>query len=102
MLYKEDLLIQIHQTCEMCGAEGPTVLVEIDGVKLNVCSNCSRFGQKVKKGYKKLGLKVNYVDASKLFLRKLSKVVDPEKKRKAIGHAFVEVFQKEADKIKRR
>lgn len=36
------------------------------------------------------------VDASKKFLKKLKKVTDPEKKRKIIGHMFIEVFEKEA------
>ncbi len=40
-----------------------------------------------------------YVDASKRFLDKLSGVTDPEKKRKIIGHEFVEVFDMEARKI---
>ncbi len=34
------------------------------------------------------------VDASKLFLRRLKGVADPEKKRKVIGNTFVEVFEK--------
>ncbi len=41
-----------------------------------------------------------YVDASKLFLSKLKGVSDPEKKRKIIGKTFIEVFDKEAKKIK--
>lgn len=41
-----------------------------------------------------------YVDASKLFLEKLKNVSDPEKKRKIIGKTFIEVFDKEAAKIK--
>jgi len=34
-----------------------------------------------------------------LFLKRLKKVVDPEKKRKIIGNTFIEVFEKEAKKI---
>ena len=41
-----------------------------------------------------------YVDAAKLFLSKLDGVSDPEKKRKIIGKTFIEVFDKEAAKIK--
>ncbi len=41
-----------------------------------------------------------YVDASERFLKKLKGVEDPEKKRKIIGHEFVEVFDEEAKKIK--
>lgn len=43
---------------------------------------------------------LRYVDAADLFLRKLKGVIDPEKKRKIIGHAFIEVFEKEAKKVK--
>ncbi len=46
----------------------------------------------------KLNLKV--VDASKLFLGRLKGVSDPEKKRKIIGKTFIEVFDKEAKRLK--
>jgi GMP synthase (glutamine-hydrolysing) len=36
---------------------------------------------------------VRVVDASRLFLRRLKGVVDPERKRKIIGRTFVEVFE---------
>jgi GMP synthase (glutamine-hydrolysing) len=39
-------------------------------------------------------------DASDLFLGKLKNVVDPEEKRKIIGATFIDVFEKEANKIK--
>ncbi|HOL67238.1 MAG TPA: glutamine-hydrolyzing GMP synthase [bacterium] len=39
---------------------------------------------------------LKYVDASTLFLKKLSGVADPERKRKIIGHTFIRVFQQEA------
>jgi GMP synthase (glutamine-hydrolysing) len=48
-----------------------------------------------------LGVKVIHVDASKMFLKKLSRVSDPERKRKIIGKEFVEVFQREAKNIKK-
>jgi GMP synthase (glutamine-hydrolysing) len=48
---------------------------------------------------KSLGLKVDYVDASSLFLKRLKGVEDPEKKRKIIGETFIEVFEKEAKKF---
>ena len=38
-------------------------------------------------------LRLQYEDATKLFLQKLKGVTDPEKKRKIIGKAFVDVFQ---------
>jgi GMP synthase (glutamine-hydrolysing) len=46
----------------------------------------------------KLNLKI--VDASKIFLGRLKGVSDPEKKRKIIGKSFIEVFDKEAKRIK--
>ncbi len=48
---------------------------------------------------KKLGLKVDYVDASSRFLEKLKGVVDPEKKRKIIGEEFIKIFEEEAKRI---
>jgi len=42
---------------------------------------------------------LNYVDASEEFLSKLKDVAEPEKKRKIIGHTFIEIFEKEAKKI---
>ncbi|MCQ2794431.1 MAG: glutamine-hydrolyzing GMP synthase [Bacilli bacterium] len=47
-------------------------------------------------------LKANliYVDASKEFLNKLKGVNDPEKKRKIIGKVFIDVFAREAKKLK--
>jgi len=49
---------------------------------------------------KHMHVKVIHVDASKKFLSALKGVSDPEKKRKIIGRLFVEVFQREASKIK--
>ncbi|MEM1106559.1 MAG: glutamine-hydrolyzing GMP synthase [Pseudomonadota bacterium] len=40
-----------------------------------------------------------HVDASDLFLGKLSGVTDPERKRKIIGGLFIDVFEEEARKI---
>ncbi len=45
-------------------------------------------------------LNLKYVDADKLFLDKLAGVEDPEKKRKIIGHTFIDVFEQEANAIK--
>jgi len=44
-------------------------------------------------------LNLKYVQASDLFLDRLEGVEDPEKKRKIIGHTFIEVFEKEAKAI---
>ncbi len=40
-----------------------------------------------------------HVDAAEMFLGALEGVSDPEVKRKTIGRLFIEVFEKEADKI---
>lgn len=49
---------------------------------------------------RKLGLDVKTVDASKLFVSRLKGVSNPERKRKIIGNTFIEVFEKEARRIK--
>ncbi len=49
---------------------------------------------------KSLGVNVKTIDASKLFLKRLKGVSDPEKKRKIIGKTFIDVFEKEARQIK--
>jgi GMP synthase (glutamine-hydrolysing) len=49
---------------------------------------------------KHMQLKVVHVDASQDFLSALSGVQDPEEKRKIIGRLFVEVFQREAKRVK--
>ncbi len=50
--------------------------------------------------YKNMGFNVVGVDASHEFISELTGVSDPEAKRKVIGRVFIEVFQKEAEKIK--
>lgn len=49
---------------------------------------------------KKFGKNLIIVDAKKLFLNKLKGVTEPEQKRKIIGHTFIDVFEKQAKKIK--
>jgi GMP synthase (glutamine-hydrolysing) len=46
-----------------------------------------------------LGIPLNVVDATALFLERLAEVTDPERKRRIIGHAFIEVFETEANAI---
>jgi GMP synthase (glutamine-hydrolysing) len=48
---------------------------------------------------KNLGIDLIYVDASDLFLKALSGIVDPEEKRKVIGELFIRVFEAQAGKI---
>jgi GMP synthase (glutamine-hydrolysing) len=40
-----------------------------------------------------------HVDASMLFLQRLSGVTEPERKRKIIGQTFIEVFEREAEAV---
>ncbi len=53
----------------------------------------------VLKSYKHLGLNVLGVDARKEFLGQLAGLNDPESKRKAIGRCFIEIFDREAEKL---
>ncbi len=46
-----------------------------------------------------MGIKVIRVDAEQTFMEALEGEADPEKKRKIIGHAFIEVFDEEASKL---
>ncbi len=45
-------------------------------------------------------MNIKLIDAGEQFLMALKGVSDPEEKRKIIGHEFVEVFNREASKIK--
>ena len=47
----------------------------------------------------KMGMKLIKVDAGKYFLRELRGIKEPERKRKIIGKAFIDVFSEEAKKI---
>lgn len=47
----------------------------------------------------KFHLNLRYVDASRRFLEALAGVTDPERKRKIIGHTFIEIFEEEAETI---
>ena len=46
------------------------------------------------------GIRVILVDAAERFLSRLEGVADPEEKRRAIGGAFIEVFEEEAAKLR--
>ena len=49
---------------------------------------------------KKLRINLLYVNAEKEFIKKLTNVSDPEKKRKIIGNLFIKIFERCAKKIK--
>lgn len=50
--------------------------------------------------YKDMGLNVVGVNAKEDFYKVLEGVTEPEKKRKAIGKTFIDVFEREANKLK--
>ncbi len=49
---------------------------------------------------KKLKINLIYVNAEQEFLRKLTNISDPEKKRKIIGNLFIKIFERYAKRIK--
>ena len=49
---------------------------------------------------KRLKINLIYVNAEKEFIKKLSNISDPEKKRKIIGNLFIKIFERYAKKIK--
>jgi GMP synthase (glutamine-hydrolysing) len=53
----------------------------------------------VRTRFERLHLPLEFVDASALFLDRLAGVIDPEEKRKIIGAAFIDVFEKRAREL---
>jgi GMP synthase (glutamine-hydrolysing) len=53
----------------------------------------------VRRRFAKLQLPLDFVDASALFLERLAGVADPEGKRKIIGAAFIDVFERRAGEL---
>lgn len=53
----------------------------------------------VLESYKHMGLNVRGVDAKELFYKELAGLSDPEKKRKAIGKVFIDVFDEASHKV---
>jgi GMP synthase (glutamine-hydrolysing) len=56
--------------------------------------------ESVKSLFLSMGFNLNYYDESELFLKNLAGIDDPEKKRKAIGHTFIDVFYKASSSFK--
>ncbi len=57
-------------------------------------------GERVKNVFEKnFNINLKYVAAEDRFVARLSDVADPERKRKIIGHEFIEVFQEAANQI---
>lgn len=46
-----------------------------------------------------MGMRLEVVDASELFLERLADIEDPERKRKIIGHTFIDVFEEAAAQL---
>ncbi len=53
----------------------------------------------VRTRFQRLGLRLDFVDATDLFLTRLAGVSDPEQKRKIIGAAFIDVFEDRANAL---
>tara|TARA_B100000963_G_C22512928_1_gene619252 strand:+ start:11 stop:814 length:804 start_codon:yes stop_codon:yes gene_type:complete len=57
-----------------------------------------KYTYKIFKNKYKLNIKL--INASNIFLNKLKKITNPEKKRKIIGKLFIKIFEKESKKYK--
>ena len=55
--------------------------------------------EEVERSYEGMGLNVTAIDAKREFYDALAGESDPEKKRKAIGRVFIEVFEREARQL---
>jgi len=53
----------------------------------------------VRTRFARLGLPLEFIDASDTFLDRLADVVDPERKRKIIGATFIDVFEQRAREL---
>ena len=49
---------------------------------------------------KKYNLNIKLINASKIFMKKLKGISNPEKKRKIIGNLFIKIFEAESNKYK--
>ncbi len=110
---KSEILRQVgesgHVLCGMSGGVDSTVvgtlLTETLGVDRVHCifvnNGLLRKNEfeEVHEIYKRLGLNIKGVDASNRFLKELSGISDPEKKRKIIGKEFIDVFEEATHKM---
>ena len=55
--------------------------------------------EQVRTRFTRLGLPLEFVDATDLFLDRLAGVTDPEQKRKIIGGLFIDVFEQRATEL---
>lgn len=56
-------------------------------------------GDEVEKAFKNFELNIVRVNAEERFLDKLAGIIEPEEKRKIIGHEFIRLFEEEASKL---
>ncbi len=103
-----ELVGEDHAICALSGGVDSTVaatLVEraIPGRLhcLYIDSGLQRENEaeEVMASFKDSGLKVTMIDAREEFLGGLKGVTDPEKKRKIIGKTFIDVFQRESERL---
>ncbi|MBI2608232.1 MAG: glutamine-hydrolyzing GMP synthase [Deltaproteobacteria bacterium] len=113
----ETALVKVR---EQVGSEGDILCGLSGGVDSTVCAQllAKAVGERVKcvlvdtgllrlgeveqviEALKPVGIKVHGAHAQKDFLEALQGVIDPEKKRKIIGHKFIEVFDKKSSEFK--
>ncbi|KAL1910897.1 GMP synthase (glutamine-hydrolyzing), partial [Sporothrix stenoceras] len=80
---------------EAIGDRFHAVLVDNGLMRLNECEQVkATLGEH-------LGINLTVVDAADLFLGRLAGVLEPEKKRKIIGSTFIDLFEKEAERIEK-
>ena len=53
----------------------------------------------IRQRFERLHLPLVFADASRLFLDRLTGIIDPEQKRKIIGGTFIDVFEEEARRL---
>jgi len=58
-------------------------------------------GERVRRVFAGLGMKLRYVEARAEFFKALEGVVDPEEKRRRVGELFIKVFEREARRLER-
>lgn len=56
--------------------------------------------EQVEETFRNNGLDLRIIDARDIFLSRLKGITDPQKKREIIGHTFIDIFDREASKIK--